>query len=284
MNDKSKLKKTKTKKTCISKKKNDIETKMILVEGGFMPSPPQEPFFLKLKRSFASDGYSQDRPLKARDVESFLIGMHCVRFHEWCLVLDWARQNNFEINSGEAESPNHPVTKINFYDSVKWCNAKSIFHGLEPVYWLNKSLYCKKEQIEVDGINTITINHEANGYRLPTEYEWQWAALGGKASKKFTFSGANDLDKVGWFKENSGGMTHPVGLKLPNELGLFDMSGNVHEWCWSYPEYDEFYQAPCRGGSCKSPDFDCQISIGSSGVTPGAIYEVYGFRLAMNKA
>lgn len=269
----------------------DSESKMVLVEGGHMPTAPEEPFFMKVRRNLLGSGADIGaRPLPPEQVESFLIGMHCVRSSEWLIVLDWARQNNFEINSGEAETPNHPITNINFYDAIKWCNAKSMFLGHEPVYWLkNRAIYCRKEKFEGLALNKIQINSQANGYRLPTEYEWQWAAMGGKSSRGFLFSGANDLDKVGWFEKNSGGVSHPVGLKMPNELGLFDMSGNMEEWCWTYPEqefYDsesEYYSARTRGGAWALPDYCCKTGHRSNGTNPGAIEKIYSLRLAVNK-
>ena len=81
------------------------------------------------------------------------------------------------------------------------------------------------------------MNLEANGYRLPTEAEWEYAARGGE---EYVYAGSNDLNEVGWYYDNSGGETHPVAKKNANGYGLYDMSGNVYEWCWDgYGDYEK---------------------------------------------
>jgi formylglycine-generating enzyme len=78
----------------------------------------------------------------------------------------------------------------------------------------------------------VSCDWEANGYRLPTEMEWMYASLGGQLSQGFTYSGSDNIENVAWYDGNSGNSIHQIGLKMPNELGLYDMSGNLWEWCW----------------------------------------------------
>lgn len=118
---------------------------------------------------------------------------------------------------------NLPVEKVSWYDAVEFCNKLSKEVELEPAYSINGS--------------SVEWNRNANGYRLPTMEEWQYAAKGGQ---EFNYSGSGNLGEVGWYSENSGEKTHPVAQKNPNGYGLYDMSGNVWEWCWdSYPSSSE---------------------------------------------
>ena len=123
------------------------------------------------------------------------------------------------------------MEKVIWYDAVEFCNRLSKKAGLEPAYSINGS--------------SVEWNRNASGFRLPTVEEWKYAASGGE---NYKYSGSDNLDEVGWYKGISEKKTHPVAQKKPNGYGLYDMSGNVAEWCWdSYPYYTRrrYY---CGGG------------------------------------
>lgn len=159
-----------------------------------------------------------------------------------------------------------PVENVSRLDAIEYCNRRSIREGLEPCYTLNG--YGNNPDNWFEGWNQYFENHDliscnwqANGYRLPTEMEWMYAALGGALSHNYIYSGSNDINSVAWYSGNSGGRTHSVGEKNANELGLYDMSGNVAEWCWDvlsdYPLGDVINPIGPENGSWHSVRGGC---------------------------
>lgn len=153
-------------------------------------------------------------------------------------------------------SPNNPIENISWSMAIGYCNLRSIKEGLTPCY--GYSTYTGLQFFEWPSdwaysanINLITCDWTANGYRLPTESEWHFAARGGNLmSHNYLYSGSDTLGQVGWWSGNSGGVHREVKTLLPNDLGIYDMSGNVHEWCWDlYGAYPSGNRTDYRGAS-----------------------------------
>jgi len=159
-----------------------------------------------------------------------------------------------------------PAACISWYDAVEYCNWLSAQEGLKPCYSITKTVRDPGNINDRDPAKwLIRCDFDANGYRLPTEAEWEYAASGGLYSNGYTYSGSEDLEEVGWYSGNASRYPQRIGMKKPNELGLFDMSGNVYEWTWDWysekPEdIDDNANDPAgpesgankaiRGGSC----------------------------------
>ncbi len=175
---------------------------------------------------------------------------------------------------------NNPVEQVSWYDAVYFCNKLSMMEGLTPAYSVDGETdpeswdYTPHQDESID--SDVDCDFSANGYRLPTNDEWEEAAKGGE---NYTYSGSNDLDEVGWYYDNSNEVTHPVAQKMANGYGLYDMSGNVCEWVWEAdPDSPDNRFIFIRGGSYFNVAYRCWVSI-LSYYYAGNRYGDVGFRL-----
>jgi sulfatase modifying factor 1 len=193
-----------------------------------------------------------------REVREFEMGRYAVRWKEWKEVVEWSKGKGYDLEGlGAGRGEEHPVTLVSWYDVVKWCNAMSDKEGREPVYEVYGDVW---RTMMPRNVEDVKMRDGANGYRLPFESEWDWAARGGMSSKGYTYSGSNVVEEVAWYKENSGGYTKAVGLLGSNELGIHDMSGNVWEWCWDamWKKSSETDRRICGGGEFSRAS-DCAV-------------------------
>ena len=174
----------------------------------------------------------------------------------------WFRCDNTELDEDDLKKINkstsdYPVEQISWYDAIYFCNKLSEKKGLQPVYAVDGKTSVRKWGYKPHNddkiFDEITQNIFADGYRLPTVEEWQYAAKGGE---NYMYSGSDDIDKVAWCKDNSNGVTHPVAQKKPNGYGLYDMCGNVMECCWDSDGYSFRYYC---GGSWYNFDRNCKV-------------------------
>ena len=186
----------------------------------------------------------------------FYMGKYEVTQAEYEKYCSYTGSNSPESWYGKGD--NYPVYSVNWYDTLVYCNKRSIAEGLTPCYSIKGSTDPKvwgtvptEEDGPCDTWDAVKCDWTANGYRLPTEAEWEYAARAGDNTvDSLTYSGTSDENKLGdyaWYYYSANDNSHEVGTKLPNAFGLYDMSGNVDEWCWNW--FTDSYDTTTEGGS-----------------------------------
>ena len=204
-------------------------------------------------------------------------------------------------SSSYGDGDNYPAYYVSWYDALVYCNKRSMAEELTPCYSINDSTDPKDwGDVPTSGKgtwNAVECNWNANGYRLPTEAEGEYAARAGDNTvDSLTYSGTSNVDELGdyaWYNDSANDNTHEVGTKEKNAFGLYDMSGNVWEWCWnwftdSYDTTTEGGSDPIgaswgdfrvfRGGSWNVDSDDCAVSFRDN-TSPGNRYYDLGFRV-----
>jgi len=265
-------------------------------------SPQDVPSFLVLVPGGTNSGNDPDLGAYSLTVATFYMDPREVTKAMWDEVRIWSASYGYAYdNVGSGKGTNHPVQGVNWYDCVKWCNARSEKEGLTPVYYADSDMYT----VYRTGLVVAPyVNSAANGYRLPTVTEWQYAARGGVANGRFPWSDSDTIQhaRANYFSElfdravydtsatqqwhpdyDTGSMpyTSPVGSFAPTGAGLYDLAGNVSEWCYDwYPGNENTYRT-ISGGSWNGPAETCRIA--ETGLaSPNGANTSYGFRTVRN--
>jgi hypothetical protein len=250
------------------------------------------------------DGNAQlDAAPVTANISAFYMDTNSVSKAQWDDVYTWASAHGYTFdNAGSGKAANHPVQEVSWYDSVKWCNARSEKEGRAPAYYTDAGLATVYRSGQVSPYLNWT-----SGYRLPTEAEWEKAAHGGLSGQRFPWGNTisqslANFDNISGESYQTGptgynatyvtwGMpyTSPVGSFAPNAYGLFDMAGNVWQWCWDW--YGTPYAGGtdphgaasgsyrvCRGGSWGDGAYSCRAAFRNYNIPTFSNYYAVGFR------
>jgi formylglycine-generating enzyme required for sulfatase activity len=239
----------------VSLAQGNINVQMVYVKGGYFFRGSDD-------RKYLSEEYENEKPVHRVNVTSFAISKYEITQGQWRTLMGILPTPYNGADYANKDCDNCPVVKVS-YDDVQ------------------------------EFIKRLNEKYPGKNYRLPTELEWEYAARGGKYSGNYTYAGSNKLSSVGWYGRPKGA-THPIGEKEPNELGIYDMSGNVLEWCSDWYDAD-YYKTTldavdpkgpaagekkvARGGSYYDDDAVCR-TVYRSRFTPKTRQWNLGFRLA----
>jgi len=235
------------------------------------------------------DADHEEKPQHNVRISPFLLGVTEVTQSQHMAVMGTNPSHFSKYGGGKDQvagqsTDRHPVETVSWLDAIKYCNALSKQDRLMPYY-------------DIAGDNVRVPIIKGPGYRLPTEAEWEYACRAGKESRYSFGDDQSEMRDYAWCVSNAASTTHPVGEKRPNDFGLYDMHGNVWEWCWDWFDNEYYARSPADdpsgpsgasdrvirgGGWCRAPR-NCR-SAGRDWDPPAKVYNVLGFRLALRDA
>lgn len=235
------------------------------------------------------EGYNDDQyPTHTINMSSFYLSKYELLQSQYAAVVGSIPDDSYGVGDY------YPVYGLSWYEAIRFCNLLSLRDGYTPVYSIsgttNPAVWGDVPTINSPTWNAVVCDWNANGYRLPSEAEWEYAARGATMTPDYIYSGASSYGTVAWCMANPVNAAHEVGQKAPNGLGFYDMSGNTYEWCWDW--YGNYPGAPqhnphgptigsyriMRGGAWSSPFFNCSVFYRSKS-NPHLVPQGLGLRL-----
>jgi formylglycine-generating enzyme required for sulfatase activity len=222
-----------------------------------------------------------DSLLAGQNVDSFMMGKYPILLPEWQRVKVWGGAKGYELKSGEAEGGMAPIVNVSWYDALKFCNAKSEKLGLTPCYSIGGKIY-RSDALRGDRADEVSWDKKANGYRLPMEAEWEWAARSGVCKMEEVFSNRQQVNAAMGLLNHFPNNAVPInGNSKVELLESYELPNNLWEWCWDLAEEEFRSHRRIRGG-CWNFTLSGGLEKLRMSRSPDSLNDVVGFRIARN--